>query len=144
MIIFDIITAILLVSGGFFTFVAGMGIVRLPDILMRMHASTKAGTLGAGLILLGLAFHFAELAVTSRSVAAIVFLLITAPVAAHMIGRAAYKSGIQLTDRTIIDEYQIAQDRGEAGGEQLPEPPPTTDGAKETTDNLDPNPSSSR
>lgn len=125
MIIFDIITALLLVSGAFFTFVAGMGIVRLPDILMRMHASTKAGTLGAGLILLGLAVNFAELSVTSRSIAAIVFLLITAPVAAHMIGRAAYRSGIHLTDRTVIDEYQIACDRGEAGGEQLPEPTAT-------------------
>lgn len=122
MIIIEIITALLLVSGAFFSFVAGMGIVRLPDILMRMHASTKAGTLGTGLILLGLAVNFAEMAVTSRSIAAIVFLLITAPVAAHMIGRAAYRSGIHLTDRTVVDEYQIACDRGEAGGEQLPEP----------------------
>jgi multicomponent Na+:H+ antiporter subunit G len=121
MIIFEIITALLLVSGAFFAFVAGLGVVRLSDILMRMHASTKAGTLGAGLILLGLAVHFAEIAVVTRSIAAIVFLLVTAPVAAHMIGRAAYKSGIRLTEATVIDEFQIACERGEAGGEHATE-----------------------
>ncbi|WP_366654955.1 monovalent cation/H(+) antiporter subunit G [Fodinicurvata sp. EGI_FJ10296] len=120
-IVLEIMTAVLLVSGGFFTFVAGVGVVRLPDILMRMHASTKAGTLGVGLIFLGLALYFGELSVASRSIAAIVFLLITAPVAAHMIGRAAYKTGIQLTNRTVIDEYQAACDRGEAGGDLQPD-----------------------
>ncbi len=56
----DIIVAILVLSGGIFCFAAGMGVLRLPDLLTRMHASTKAGTLGSGLILVAVAVQFAE------------------------------------------------------------------------------------
>ena len=56
----DIIVAILVLSGGIFCFAAGMGVLRLPDLLTRMHASTKAGTLGSGLILMAVAVQFAE------------------------------------------------------------------------------------
>lgn len=103
---FEIIAAILLISGGFFVLVAAVGILRLPDILMRMHASTKAGTLGAGLILLAVAFTYAEIGIVSRAVATIIFILMTAPVAAHAIGRAAYKSGITFWKGTIVDDLK--------------------------------------
>lgn len=102
----EIIAGILLLSGGFFVLVAAVGILRLPDILMRMHASTKAGTLGAGLILLAVAFTYAEIGIVSRAVATIVFILLTAPVAAHAIGRAAYKSGITFWKGTIVDDLK--------------------------------------
>ena len=102
----EILTAILVIAGGAFVFIAGLGIWRMPDLMIRMHASTKAGTLGVGLILLALAIDFAELGIVSRSVAAIVFLLFTAPVAAHMIGRAAYRSGVPLWERNVVDEYR--------------------------------------
>lgn len=101
----DIVTAVLLVTGAGFAFIAGLGVWRLPDVMMRMHASTKAGTLGVGLILLALAVHAGELGVVSRALAAIVFLLLTAPVAAHMIGRAAYRTGEPLWERTVTDEW---------------------------------------
>jgi len=101
----DIVTAVLLVAGAGFAFIAGLGVWRLPDVMMRMHASTKAGTLGVGLILLGLAVHAEDMGVVSRALAAIVFLLLTAPVAAHMIGRAAYRIGEPLWDRTVTDEW---------------------------------------
>ncbi|NCC21950.1 MAG: monovalent cation/H(+) antiporter subunit G [Alphaproteobacteria bacterium] len=93
-----------LVAGSFFVFVAGLGILRMPDTLIRMHASTKAGTLGLGLVLIALMLSFAEPAVTARGTAAIIFVLITAPVAAHMIGRAAYRTGTPLWDKTLRDE----------------------------------------
>ncbi len=99
----DYIMAGLILLGGFFCFVAGLGVLRLPDVLIRMHASTKAGTLGAGLILAAVAVFFADTATITRAVATIVFLLITAPVAAHMIGRAAFRSGVPLW-RTKIEE----------------------------------------
>ncbi len=102
----EVIAGILLITGGFFVFVAAVGILRLPDILMRMHASTKAGTLGAGLILLAVAFTYAEIGIISRVIAAIAFILMTAPVAAHTIGRAAYQSGITFWKGTIVDELQ--------------------------------------
>jgi multicomponent Na+:H+ antiporter subunit G len=70
-----------------------------------MHAATKAGALGAGLIFLGLACRYMEFSTTLRALAAVLFLLLTAPVAAHLIGRAAYCSRVNLWDRTVIDEF---------------------------------------
>lgn len=96
------IMAGLVVLGGFFCFVAGLGVLRLPDVLIRMHASTKAGTLGAGLILAAVAVYFGDAATITRAIAAILFLLLTAPVAAHMIGRAAFRDGTPLW-RTKIE-----------------------------------------
>ena len=78
-------------------------------MITRMHASTKAGTLGAGLIMVAVAIHFAEVGITLRAAAAILFLLLTAPVAAHVIGRAAYRSGIKLWERTWVDELATAR-----------------------------------
>ena len=100
----DIITAVLLVLGSLFSVVAALGMLRLPDTVIRMHAATKAGTLGAGLILIGEAFFYAELGIALRALAAITFLLLTAPVAAHLIGRAAYYSNIRLWEKTWIDQ----------------------------------------
>jgi len=101
----EITIAILLILGSFFVLIAAVGVVRLPDLLMKMHASTKAGTLGAGLTLLSVAFVFAEVSVTTRVIAIIFFLLLTAPVAAHIIGRAGYYSGLNLWKGTITDEF---------------------------------------
>ena len=100
----DYLAAVLVLAGGLFGFIAAVGMLRLPDMITRMHASTKAGTLGAGLIMAAVAIHFMEIGITLRAAAAILFLLLTAPVAAHVIGRAAYRCGIQLWERTWIDE----------------------------------------
>ena len=69
--------------------IASIGLVRLPDVLTRMHASTKAGTLASSLILVAVALNFGEPSVTVKCVAAVLFLVLTAPLAAHMIGRAS-------------------------------------------------------
>jgi multicomponent Na+:H+ antiporter subunit G len=100
----EIITSLLLIAGSLFCLVAAIGMLRLPDTLTRMHAATKAGTLGAGLILIAEAVFYHETGNTLRALAAIVFLLLTAPVAAHLIGRAAYHSGIKLSKQTWIDQ----------------------------------------
>ena len=102
----DWILAILLVSGGFFLFVASLGILRLPDVMTRMHASTKAGTVGAGLIFVAVAVHFGDMVVVSMSALTVVFLLVTAPVAAHAIGRAAYRMRVPLWKNTHVDEWK--------------------------------------
>ncbi|MCF8079513.1 MAG: monovalent cation/H(+) antiporter subunit G [Desulfobacterales bacterium] len=101
-----VLAAVLMVVGALFALVAAVGVVRLPDLLVRMHAATKAGTLGAGLILLSVAIHGMETGLTLRALAAVCFLLLTAPVSAHLIGRAAYRVGIQLWDRTEVDELE--------------------------------------
>ncbi len=96
----------LLLAGGFFVFVAALGVLRLPDVFMRMHAATKAGTLGAGLVLVAAAVLFGELAVAVKGVVVFVFLLLTAPVAAHVLGRAAYYDRAELWDRTHHDDLR--------------------------------------
>ncbi|EBA11045.1 monovalent cation/H(+) antiporter subunit G [Roseobacter sp. CCS2] len=85
----EIIISIFLLLGGFFALIAAIGILRLPDVLMRMHASTKAGVLGSSLILIAGAIFLQEMEITARVVAIIVFLMLTSPIGAHMIGRAS-------------------------------------------------------
>ncbi|KIT16475.1 monovalent cation/H(+) antiporter subunit G [Jannaschia aquimarina] len=89
--------------GGFFAFIAGLGVLRLPDVLIRMHASTKAGTLASGLVMLAVAVVFSDPPTIALAVLIVVFLLLTAPVGAHMIGRAAFRSGVKLWDSTVVD-----------------------------------------
>ena len=84
----DIIAGLLVLGGAGFVFIAGLGVYTLPDTFNRMHASTKAGTLGSILSLAATAIIFDESSVTARVIATIAFLLLTAPIAAHMIGRA--------------------------------------------------------
>lgn len=88
----DIIIAIFLLLGGFFALIAAIGVLRLPDVLMRMHASTKAGVLGSSLILIGGAIYLNEIEITVRVLAIIVFLMLTSPIGAHMIGRASVRT----------------------------------------------------
>ncbi|SDY43941.1 monovalent cation/H(+) antiporter subunit G [Citreimonas salinaria] len=90
----EIFQGILFVTGGLLMVVAGIGILRQPDVFIRMHASTKVGTLSSGLILLGVALHFEEPVVIFKVVLIVLFLLLTAPIGAHMIGRAALRIGV--------------------------------------------------
>lgn len=120
----DIVTAACLVAGGLFALFAAIGLVRMPDVFIRMHAATKAGTLGVGLIMAAVATHFGEAGVLIRAVAGIAFLIITAPVAAHLIGRAAYREGVPLWRGTVLDEWGEHPDRpvhGVAAEEAAPE-----------------------
>ena len=100
----ELLLSIAVLLGGFFAFVAGLGILRLPDVLIRMHASTKAGTLATGLIMVAAAFTFGDLPTAAKAVVIVIFLLITAPVGAHMIGRAAFRSGVPLWGPTQVDK----------------------------------------
>jgi len=92
----DVLAGILCLLGGAFALIAAVGILRLPDVLTRMHASTKAGTLASALILVALALQFQEIGVTAKAIAGILFLMLTAPLAAHMLGRSAVEDRSQL------------------------------------------------
>ena len=102
----EAVSGVLLLIGAIFMFIAGIGILRMPDLYTRMSSTTKVATLGIGLTLLAAAVYFSELGITSRALATIAFVLLTAPVAAHMIGRAAYFGGVPLWPGTIIDELR--------------------------------------
>lgn len=97
--------------------VAAIGLLRLPDLYTRMHALTKAGTLGIGLILISAAVSFADVSVATRAVVAFLFVLFTAPVSAHMIGRAGYLGGVPLWDGTAFDNWEVNYDTLQREGE---------------------------
>lgn len=97
MTIIELLTVLLAAAGVFFIVVASIGIVRLPDLYTRVHAAGKAGTLGIVGVLLGVGVYYGaslNLAVVLRMVALIAFFFVTAPVAAHMLERAAFLAGV--------------------------------------------------
>lgn len=100
----EIISNVLQVIGATFLLLAAIGIIRMPDLFSRMQPATKASTLGVGCILLAAAFHFGDVAVVARALAAICFFLLTAPVTAHLIARAAYFVGVPLWKDTVVNE----------------------------------------
>jgi multicomponent Na+:H+ antiporter subunit G len=102
----EVISAILLFVGAAFLLLAALGVVRMPDLFSRMQAASKASALGISCMLLAVAVHFEDLGVTTRSIATIVFFILTTPVTAHMIARAAYFIGVPLWEGTIIDELR--------------------------------------
>ncbi len=110
MTVSELITIALISVGAFFVLVSAIGILRFKDLPMRMHASSKASTLGVICILAAVAVHFADIAVTARIVLICAFLLATAPIATHAIARAAYRRGIKLSPETDPDELAEAED----------------------------------
>lgn len=101
--VIDIIVSFLVLFGAALMLLAAIGIVRLPDLPTRMHATTKSGALGTSLIMIAVALAFMETAVFARAIAIISFIILTAPVAAHVIGRAGYFVGVTLWEGTVKD-----------------------------------------
>lgn len=98
--------ATLLLGGSVICLFAAIGVLRLPDFFMRMHAATKAGVAGAGLVLLGVAAFEGSAATWIKALLAVFFLLVTTPVAGHLIGRAGYVSGVSLWRGTSEDALE--------------------------------------
>ena len=101
------VAAGLLLIGSLLSAVAAIGILRFPDVYTRLHAASKAGPLGAGLILLAVAFAAADWAIAVRCVLGFLFLVLTSPVSAHLLARSALKAGTTPDPRTSIQEYDI-------------------------------------
>ncbi|MFP7674128.1 monovalent cation/H(+) antiporter subunit G [Marivita sp. S0852] len=92
----ETITGLLILSGSGFAVIGALGLLRMPDVLIRMHASTKIGTLACGLIMVSCAVYFGTSEIIIRAIAVILFLLLTAPIGAHMIGRSVISTGVAL------------------------------------------------
>lgn len=104
--------AMVLAGGGcLFMLLAGVGLLRMPDLLTRMHASSKAATLGAALVVAAVAVALWDGAIALRALLVSLFLLITAPVAAHAIARAGYISGVPLAEETVLDDLAGRYDK---------------------------------
>ncbi|WP_062227286.1 monovalent cation/H(+) antiporter subunit G [Aureimonas frigidaquae] len=100
----NIVASLFVVFGSGFTLVAAIGILRFPDFYTRIHAAAKAGTVGSVLMLMALAIVSNETAEVLRALAAIIFLLMTAPIAAHLLGKAAQSAGYRMGPDSIRDE----------------------------------------
>lgn len=94
--VLSVLSIVLNFAGTAFLFAAALGLLRFKDPLLRMHATTKAGTIGAGLILASTALTVGSIEGVVISIAAIFLLLLTVPVAGHLLGRATYISGAEL------------------------------------------------
>lgn len=102
----QIVLLTLLVAGALFMLIAAVGVMRLPDVYMRMSATTKATTFGLMLMLLAALLAPEELEARGRILAVMVFLLLTNPVAGQMIGRAAWLARVPLWRGTLVDQMR--------------------------------------
>ena len=84
----DLISLTFMVGGLFFFFVGTVGLIRLPDVLTRMHATTKCDTLGAGLIVLGVVLYLGFTLASLKALLILAFIWLTNPTAAHIIAKA--------------------------------------------------------
>ena len=110
---FDLAGAIFLLLGAALAFIGAVGLVRLPDLFARMHAATKPQTLGLLLILIGLALTVRTWASVATLLIVVASQALTAPVAAHMLGRAGYRAGVAEDDLLHHDELGEAYRRME-------------------------------
>jgi multicomponent Na+:H+ antiporter subunit G len=97
---------LLLLLGALFSLVAAIGVVRLPDLYTRMHAASKAGAVGGGLVLLAVALLSFEVGVALRAIVGFVFLLLTTPVSAHLLARASYRTTDQSHMKMVVDDLK--------------------------------------
>ncbi len=114
----DIVAGVLLVLGGFLSLAAGIGLNRFPDALSRLHAATKPQILGLVFVVLALALSVRSGAVLLLLIPVVVFQMLTAPIAAHMVGRAGYRTGDFDAGNLVADE--LADDIASAGRGDLP------------------------
>jgi multicomponent Na+:H+ antiporter subunit G len=108
----DVLSSVLLLLGVSLALLAGLGLVRFPDVFSRMHAATKPATLGMLLVTVGAALRQDDGSNATKLLLVAAFQFLTAPVAAHMIGRAAYRSGTGDLDRLVVDELKDAAPGG--------------------------------
>jgi len=109
----DAVAAVCLLAGALLAFAAGVGLVRFPELLARMHAATKPQVLGLILMLIGLALRIRSEPAVWMLVLVAAFQLLTAPVASHMVGRAGYRTGKVRSELLVVDELTADQDQAQ-------------------------------
>jgi multicomponent Na+:H+ antiporter subunit G len=109
----EVALAVLLVGGAGLMLLAALGLFRLPGLLTRMHVLSKAGTVGASAIMLAVALAIPEVGVWSRALAVVAFLVLTAPISAHLLARAAYFLGGPSEKGMVRDDLEGKYDYDE-------------------------------
>ena len=106
----DVISAVLVLTGAVMCLAAGIGVIRFPDVLSRLHAATKPQIFGLMAITADVAVNNFTVGTVTLVIAIVVFQALTAPVAAHMVSRAAYDSHRVRVDVLVIDELGTRPD----------------------------------
>ncbi|GHD79835.1 multisubunit sodium/proton antiporter MrpG subunit [Salinibacterium amurskyense] len=141
--ILDVLTGIFLLLGGFLSAAAGVGLLRFPDAIARLHATTKPQILGLTFVLLAIALQNRQLSTILLLLFLLIFQMITAPVSAHMIARAGYRGGIIAPNSLLVDELEQAIDAAPefddsetegAETEGADDPSATADATEESSD----------
>ncbi|NRA86219.1 MAG: monovalent cation/H(+) antiporter subunit G [Rhizobiales bacterium] len=109
--IVELIISALIICGALLCLIGALGVLRFQDVYVRMHAASKAGTLGAGLLLIAVAVASAELGLITRSLAGVVFLVLTTPVSAHLLARASIIAGVKTCNETEINLLEGKYDK---------------------------------
>jgi multicomponent Na+:H+ antiporter subunit G len=109
--VYEIASSACLVIGALLSLAAGIGLLRFPDALSRMHAATKPQIAGLAFILLAVGLEARNWATISTLILVMLFQMLTAPVAAHMIGRAAYRTRHLRRELLLTDELEDVVDR---------------------------------
>ena len=117
-VILDIVAASLLIVAALLTLAAAIGLIRFPDPLSRLHAATKPQVLGLILVVIAIALSARSWTVLLLLIPVVVFQLLTAPISAHMVGRAGYRNGDFDAETLLVDE--LAPDVDAARGTELP------------------------
>lgn len=115
MSIVEIIAAILLAGGAFFSIIGGIGIVRLPDFFSRLHGGGITDTLGAGLVLLGLLVMSDNFLTASKLICILAFLAVTSPTSCHALAKSALLRGVN----PQLDGVLTDSDSDNANGAQM-------------------------
>lgn len=100
----EFFAGIFMLIGSTFLFLAGLSLLRLPDLLTRLSASTKAVAFGAGMIFVAVIVFFSDVATDARAIAAILFFALTTPIAGSVIARSAMRAGVPIWPGTVIDD----------------------------------------
>ena len=107
----DIVSAVLLIGGGLFVLVGGIGVLRMPDLYTRMHAASVTDTMGALLVILGVMLQAGFTLASVKLAAILVFLLFTSPTASYALANAALLAGI----KPKLDDAPADDRTGEEG-----------------------------
>lgn len=104
----EIIVASLIVIGTVFSFLSGVGLIRLPDVYTRAHAASKSASLGVLCTLFGTFLYFLmkDGYISIRLILGILFVFLTSPVVAHLLNRSAYRSNVALTEESVQDDLK--------------------------------------
>ena len=112
-VIVDLLTGAFLILGAFLSLAAGVGLLRFPDAIARMHATTKPQILGLIFVLTAIALQERRWSTILMLATLLLFQMMTAPISAHMIGRAGYRTGVVAPGSLLVDELAEAVERAQ-------------------------------